>query len=179
MAFSCLTGASPICKAPVAGYRLRGKKINRNPKSSKKKKKKILLARFTAFPKFFLLIVVKSFCVKASASIKSSYMLQSHVFPFKLRFAECQPLDIINSKFVVSCCSLEPELGAGIAENPGHRGDPRLAGARGEPRQPRCPRRGFLFSSAKCKTPHFIGSLGCKSSDDLFYRGAISSHFFV
>lgn len=74
-------------------------------------------------------------------------MLQSHVFPFKLRFAECQPLDIINSKFVVSCCSLEPELGAerGLQGTLGTRGDPRVAGARGEPRQPRCPRWGFLI----------------------------------
>lgn len=125
-----------------------GRKINTSPKSSKEGKKN-LLAHFTAFPKFFLLIVVKSFCVKASASIKSSYMLQSHVFPFKLRFAECQPLDIINSKFVVSCCSSEPELGAegaGFAGSPRHTGDPRVAGARGEPR---CPRWGFFMLVCK------------------------------
>lgn len=38
---------------------------------------------------------------------------------------------------------------------------------------------GFLFPFVKCKTPLFTGRSGCDSSDDLFYRGAISSHFFV
>lgn len=123
---------STSCRLQAQGKK---KKKNRSLKSSKEKKKKKKIARFTAFPKFFLLIVVKSFCVKASASIKSSYMLQSHVFPFKLRFAECQPLDIINSKFVVSCCSLEPDLERGLQRTLGTRGDPQVAAARGEPRQ--------------------------------------------
>lgn len=182
MAFSCIAGASPICKAPVAGYRLRKKKINTSPKSSKEEKKFpspiLLLSR-----SFFLLIVVKSFCVKTSASIKSPYMLQSHVFPFKLRFAECQPLDIINSKFVVSCCSLEPDLGAegsGVCREPSaHGGIPGRLEHGESPGSHPVLAGGFLFSSVKCKTPLFTGRLGCDSSDDLFYRGAISSHFFV
>lgn len=37
----------------------------------------------------------------------------------------------------------------------------------------------FLFSSEKCRSPLFIGWLGCNSSDGLFYRGTISSQLFV
>lgn len=127
--------------------------------------------------------MVKSFCVKTSASIKSPYMLQSHVFPFKLRFAECQPLDIINSKFVVSCCSLEPDLGAegsGVCREPSaHGGIPGRLEHGESPGSHPVLAGGFLFSFVKCKTPLFTGRSGCDSSDDLFYRGAISSHFFV